>query len=116
MVKETLATGGDSLLLVQSRYAAMLEENFSDAKDFKPSRWLRESKCPVHNNESYIPFGGGPRFCPGKNLAILEIRLVLSMLLKNFDIEMITPHMDVKEIMAFTMMASDFKVKLTNRS
>jgi cytochrome P450 len=105
-----------SLLLVQSRYAAMLEENFSDAKDFKPSRWLRESKCPVHNNESYIPFGGGPRFCPGKNLAILEIRLVLSMLLKNFDIEMITPHMDVKEIMAFTMMASDFKVKLTNRS
>ncbi len=105
-----------SLLLVESRYAAMQDVNFSNANDFNPARWLKETKCPMHNLDAYIPFGGGPRFCPGKNLAILEIKLVLSMLFKNFNIEMITPHEDVKEIMAFTMMASDFKVKLTNRS
>jgi cytochrome P450 len=105
-----------SLLLVQSRHAAMLDENFTEAGEFNPSRWLKESKCPMHNLSAYIPFGGGPRFCPGKNLAMLEMKLVLSMLFKNFNIEMITSHENVKEIMAFTMLASDYKVKLTNRS
>jgi len=104
-----------SLLLVQSRHAAMLDKNFTEAGDFNPSRWLKESKCPMHNTSAFIPFGGGPRFCPGKNLAMLEMKMVLSMLFKNFNIEMITPHKDIREIMAFTMLASDYKVKLTNR-
>lgn len=104
-----------SLLLVQSRHAAMLDKNFTDAGEFNPSRWLKESKCPMHNLSAYIPFGGGPRFCPGKNLAMLEMKMVLSMLFKNFNIEMTTPCENVKEIMAFTMLASDYKVKLTNR-
>ncbi|MBL4861560.1 MAG: cytochrome P450 [Crocinitomicaceae bacterium] len=66
--------------------------------------------------DAFTPFGGGPRFCPGKNLAILEIRMVLSMLFKNFNIEMVTDHKDVHEIMAFVMMSSGFKVRLTPRN
>ena len=103
-------------ILVHFRHGAMQEENFTNGKSFYPERWMKESKCPMHSMEAYIPFGGGPRFCPGKNLAILEMKLVLSMLFKNFDVEMITPHEDITEILAFTMMASDFKVRLKNRS
>lgn len=102
-------------ILVHSRYAATLDDNFTDGKSFYPERWMKESKCPMHSMDAYIPFGGGPRFCPGKNLAILEMKLVLAMLFKNFEVEMVTPHDDVKEIMAFTMMASSYKVKLKNR-
>lgn len=101
-------------ILIHSRYAAMQEENFTNGKSFYPERWMKESKCPMHSMEAYIPFGGGPRFCPGKNLALLEMKLVLAMLFKNFDVEMVTPHEDITEIMAFTMMASDFKVRLKN--
>ena len=61
-------------------------------------------------------FGGGPRFCPGRNLAMLEIKMVISMLFKNFNIEMVTDHSDIREILAFTMMASDYKVRLTKRT
>lgn len=105
-----------SRILMHWRHAATKEENFSDGKGFYPERWLKASKCPVHNMDAYIPFGGGPRFCPGRNLAMLEMKLVLSMLFKNFQVEMVTPHEDIKEIMAFVMKASEFNVRLKHRN
>ena len=79
------------------------------------SRFLQEN-CPRgHDTKAYIPFGAGARFCPGKNLAMLEMKLVLSMLMKSFKVELITPKEEVKEIMAFTMMPSSYQVKLTKR-
>jgi cytochrome P450 len=106
-------------LLSEFRYAGMEEDNFSNAKEFKPERWIehKTGKCPMgHDTKAFIPFGSGPRFCPGKNLAMLEIKLVLSMLMKNFKVELVTPKENVKEIMAFTMMASSYQVRLTKRN
>ncbi len=107
-----------SKLLFQLRYSNLKEENFINPLKFDPDRWINEEKgkCPMgHDTKAFIPFGSGARFCPGKNLAMLELKLVLSMLMKNFKIELATPKDDVKEIMAFTMMPSTFKVKLTKR-
>lgn len=103
-------------ILVHSRHAATKDEHFTYGKSFYPERWMKESKCPMHAMDAYIPFGGGPRFCPGKNLALLEMKLVLAMLFKNFEVEMVTPHDEIKEIMAFTMMASNYSVRLKNRA
>jgi cytochrome P450 len=100
-----------------TRFGAVNDTYFSDSKQFKPERWLEkvESKCPVHNTDAYMPFGFGPRFCPGKNLAFLEMKLVLSMIAKNFTIEMVSPLDDIKEIMAFAMMPSKYEIRLIKR-
>lgn len=37
----------------------------------------------------FNPFSTGPRDCIGKNLAYAEIRLIMSRLLWNFDIELV---------------------------
>ena len=103
-------------ILTQFRSAALKDKYFTQADAFKPERWLKESKCPVHNTDAFTPFGSGPRYCPGRNLAILEVRMVLSMLFKNFEIEMVTEHAEINEIMAFTMMAGDYKVCLRKRA
>lgn len=103
------------MILTQYRHGALSDKYFTDAREFKPERWLKESKCPVHNMDAFTPFGAGPRYCPGRNLAILEIRNVIAMLFKNFEIELITPPEEVKEIMAFTLMASEYKVRLKPR-
>ena len=103
-------------ILTQFRSAALKDKYFTQADAFKPERWLKESKCPVHNTDAFTPFGSGPRYCPGRNLAILEVRMVLSMLFKNFEIEMVTEHAEINEIMAFTMMAGDYKVRLRKRA
>lgn len=102
-------------ILTQYRHGAMQDAYFSDAYTFLPERWMKESKCPVHNTDAFSAFGGGPRYCPGRNLAVLEVRMVMSMLVKNFDIELVTDAEDVPEIMAFTMMAGGYKVKLKMR-
>lgn len=103
------------MILTQYRHGALKDKYFTDAKSIKPERWMKESRCPVHNMDAFTPFGGGPRYCPGRNLALVEIRAVIAMLYKNFEIEMVTPHEDIAEIMAFTLMAGEYKVRLKKR-
>lgn len=63
--------------------------NFYEPDMFRPERWLGvdEKFSNDHLNAS-LPFGTGPRVCIGRNLAYLEMRLILSHLLWNFDIEL----------------------------
>ena len=118
-IRDTVIEGYEiksgQMILTQHRHSALNDKYFTNAKSFKPERRLKESRCPVHNTDAFTPFGSGPRYCPGRNLAILEIKNVIAMLFKNFEVELVTPANDVKEIMAFTMMASEFKVRLKKR-
>lgn len=51
-----------------------------DANEFNPERFDGRGK----HMASFIPFGIGPRFCVGQNLAMHESKLVLAMILKEF--------------------------------
>jgi cytochrome P450 len=52
-----------------------------------------------------MPFGAGPRICPGRYLALAEMKMVLAMLLASFRIESVdTPDgQPVQERLALTM-------------
>jgi cytochrome P450 len=41
----------------------------------------------VHNTAAFIPFSTGPRICPGKNIAMIEMRIVAACIVRNFDLE-----------------------------
>jgi cytochrome P450 len=68
----------------------MQEQNFADAKAFRPERWLTapEEQEGAHNTKAFMPFGAGPRFCPGRQLAMLQIKMVMSMLCRDFEISL----------------------------
>ncbi|KAJ7653210.1 cytochrome P450 [Mycena polygramma] len=51
---------------------------FPDPEKFNPDRWLGEDAKFTINEAAFIPFSTGPANCAGKNLAMLEIRLVLA--------------------------------------
>jgi cytochrome P450 len=61
-----------------------------------------------------MPFGAGPRLCPGRYLAILEMKMVMAMLLNNFEIESVgTPDGgEAREHLAFTMYPEDLRLRL----
>ncbi|KAG1857750.1 cytochrome P450 [Suillus subalutaceus] len=64
-----------------------------DAKEFKPDRWLTEDGISgkakeIQGHRHLMTFVDGPRTCLGKDFAIAEFKVVLSVLVKNFVFEM----------------------------
>lgn len=107
---------GTSIVLLARRIATS-EQHFTDAQRFDLDRWLERAPGSTrqHNQKAFIPFGGGPRFCPGRNLALLEIKVVLAMLLKNFDVELANNGLPVEERFAFTMSPTNLLVRFNQR-
>ncbi|KAI8074340.1 cytochrome P450 [Gilbertella persicaria] len=52
-----------------------------DAEEFNPSRWNRPDK--LGNTYQYMPFLAGGRMCIGYKFALIEFKLLLSILIKN---------------------------------
>jgi len=63
-----------------------------------------------------MPFGAGPRLCPGRYLAMLEMKMVAAMLLAGFDIEEVaTPDGgEPREHLALTMSPVGLRLRLAN--
>jgi cytochrome P450/nitrite reductase/ring-hydroxylating ferredoxin subunit len=104
--------GNWALLLI--RPPATQKESFSDPLTFRPSRWV-ESNESTHEPGAHLPFGSGPRICPGRALAMLEMKVVLATLYRNFNVERIGSSEDVHEIFSFTMKPSDLRIRLSRR-
>ncbi|KAB2628088.1 cytochrome P450 734A1-like [Pyrus ussuriensis x Pyrus communis] len=51
-----------------------------DANEFNPLRFSE----PRSHLASYFPFGLGPRICPGQNLALVEAKLVLAIVIRRY--------------------------------
>lgn len=55
-----------------------------DANEFKPERFADGVSKACKSPQAYIPFGLGPRLCLGKNLAMVELKVVVSMIVSKF--------------------------------
>ena len=100
-----------------TRPPAADERNFASATTFRPERWLEGhgAKHGRHEPSAHTPFGSGPRICPGRTLALLEMKVVLAMLYGAFDVERVGDGAAVCELYAFTMSPVGVRVKLRVR-
>lgn len=108
------------VVVLLTRHCAVQDENFSDAARFLPERWLRDDaaaaqRCPVHEPKAMMPFGAGPRICPGRGLSLLEMHVALVRLCRNFEVEAVGDPSTVRERMAFTMSPVGFELRLKRR-
>jgi len=61
------------------------ERNFHAPDAFLPERWFSKgAPAGKHNPVAFIPFSYGPTICAGKNLALMELRMVLCWVLRRF--------------------------------
>jgi cytochrome P450 len=68
--------------------ACVHEDNFMDGDKFIPERWTGEdSRFDGDNKQGSQPFSYGPRNCAGRNLAYLELKLIIASLVWHFDLE-----------------------------
>lgn len=70
------------------------ERNFSYPHTYYPDRWLiaaglqaaPEKEPLVHTPAAFLPFSVGPANCVGKNLAMMEMRMVLCHMMQRLEI------------------------------
>ncbi|KAL0256524.1 hypothetical protein SLS55_008919 [Diplodia seriata] len=59
--------------------------NFVDPDAFRPERWTTEPRL-IKRREAFIPFLTGPYQCPGKGLAMMELRSAVARTVAQFDV------------------------------
>jgi cytochrome P450 len=121
---EDTALGGIALrrgtmVMCLMRYGAVNAELAADAAEFRPQRWREAPTEPTHSLlKASMPFGAGPRLCPGRYLAMLEMKMVLATIARNFALVGVTTEdgSPPQERLAFTMFPMGLKIRLAPRT
>jgi cytochrome P450 len=105
--------GTDLFLLV--RAAAGCAPSSTPTPRFEPREDEPAGADAGPGRAASLPFGYGPRMCPGRNLALAELRSVVLMLARNFDIEAVAGAKPVSERFAFTLVPEHLRVRFHRR-
>ena len=99
------------------RHCFARETPLDDGAQFRPERWLDPATKQKLDDPArrMLPFGGGPRFCPGRYLAMCEIRMVMSMLMRSFTLHAVPDAAPVEELYTLTMTPSALPLLLHPR-
>jgi cytochrome P450 len=63
---------------------------YADPEAFRPERFLDTGP----RAEAWMPWGGGRKRCPGRHLAVLEMRTVLQTLFEQLEVEPATAQVE----------------------
>lgn len=69
----------------------------NDVNDFKPERWAQSD---TFHPMQFMPFGAGRKGCPGKQFALISIKMFMAKLLTRFKFERCEKTLDQPEFLA----------------
>ncbi|GFG33106.1 hypothetical protein Cfor_04652, partial [Coptotermes formosanus] len=77
-------------------------ECYPNPEEFNPDNFLPETVRDRHPY-AFIPFSAGPRRCLGEKYAIVEMKTVLSSIIRNFKIKSIKKTKDLQPVFGVTV-------------
>ncbi|KAK0612198.1 cytochrome P450 [Immersiella caudata] len=93
--------------------------NFHAPDQFIPERWLPTEPESQRGDklETHLPFSSGPRGCLGKNLAYLEMRIIIAKFFWRFDVSWFDENVDWdRDSMGYTVWKKpDFRILVKQR-
>ncbi|XP_055948111.1 cytochrome P450 4V2-like isoform X2 [Argiope bruennichi] len=94
-----------SACIIQPYFLHRDEEVFPDPERFNPERF---SSTNIHKipEYAYIPFSAGSRNCIGKTFAKMELKVIISSVLRNFSIESLDTRDKVQMLASITLSPS----------
>lgn len=82
---------GDTILISLHSMARMEAVWGKDCCDYNPQRWLSEDGNKMRHvpSHKFLSFNSGPRMCPGKDIAVVQMKTVVAAVVCNFDMELV---------------------------
>ncbi|CAK7206490.1 hypothetical protein SEUCBS139899_009286 [Sporothrix eucalyptigena] len=65
-----------------------------DAKEFRPERW---GDLTPRQKNAFIPFSYGPRSCVGRNVAEMEMKLIIATWVRRYNIKLLQDKLETRE-------------------
>ncbi|CAL8085352.1 unnamed protein product [Orchesella dallaii] len=112
--EELLLPAGISIM-IPPNVVHHLPQHYPNPGKFEPDRFLPE-QVRVRHPYAYIPFSAGPRNCIGMKLAMIELKVMLATILRNFEVGTPDTKEDVQIVLEGTMKPSKpIRFNLTKR-
>ncbi|CAG8487273.1 16172_t:CDS:2 [Cetraspora pellucida] len=83
--------------------------------EFIPERFL-SNDYPLSMSQKLLTFGGGLRGCVGKQVAMVEVKTILVLLFRKYDIELVNENMDAKDKTYLLNSCSQLMIRLKPRT
>ncbi|MEW1738511.1 cytochrome P450 [Nocardia beijingensis] len=68
-----------------------IPEDFPDPDAFDPGRYIDPNQADLVNRWTWIPFGAGRHRCVGAAFALMQLKAIFSLLLRDWEFEMTQP-------------------------
>lgn len=88
---EDMEIAAGQTIAVSPAVSNRLPEDFPDPDSFDPDRYQRPRQEDLANRWTWIPFGAGRHRCVGAQFAMMQLKAIFSVLLQNYDFEMLQP-------------------------
>ncbi|CAG8746706.1 14685_t:CDS:2 [Cetraspora pellucida] len=100
----------------------MKSKNYwTDPEKFDPDRFYKVEESDKYLLEkkkiqnTYSMFGGGIRMCPGRKLAIIELKCLMTLIYRNYDIDLVDINAPLKRDSGFINSCRELMVRIKPR-
>ncbi|QIK75838.1 cytochrome P450 [Nocardioides piscis] len=80
-----------TMVAASPRVSNRIPEHFPDPERFDPSRYLDPRQEDLANRWTWIPFGAGRHRCVGNAFAMMQLKAIFSVVLREFEFELVQP-------------------------
>ncbi|KAF7060648.1 hypothetical protein CFC21_067423 [Triticum aestivum] len=108
---------GDTILISLHSMGRMEDLWGKDCLNYNPNRWLSKDGNTLRYvpSHEFLAFNSGSRICPGKEIAVMQMKTVVATVLWNFDVEVVEGQIIQPKPSCILQMKNGFIVKLRKR-
>ena len=86
-----------TVVAASPRVSNRIAEDFPQPDLFDPGRYLDPRQEDLQNRWTWIPFGAGKHRCVGNAFAMMQMKAIFSVILRDFEFEMVQPSEDYRD-------------------